>query len=767
MKANSSGESNAALKLLFSQFKSPILLLLIFAAILSACLGDVIDSVIMLVIIVCATLLSFSQEYRADASVKKLLELVETKIRVRRDGKDVDISIKDVKVGDIVLLEAGSSIAADGVVNASNGLLVNESALSGESALPEKRMGDELYAGTYVASGQGEMLVKVVGAETKFGKVADRLKNQRPEPEFHKGITRYGLMLMQFTFLMTMFILGANLYLGKPLVESFLFALALAVGLTPQLLPAVMSLTLAKGANVLASQNVIAKRLESIEDFGSMDVLCSDKTGTLTQGTVTVAGTYDPAGADSPEVLRLAALNAALASGYTNPIDKELAAHYQGEALPKCFACLPYDFARKRVAITVSTGKGYQVISKGALASILDCCPNVDRDQAQVLLEHESALGHRVIGIAIKNQATPEISEQDMTFAGIVSIEDPIRVDAQATVRTLNQLGVRLKMITGDNVLVANHVASLVGLTTTAIAGPQIAATTSEALVNLVEVNDVFAEIDPIQKERIIAATRKSGHVVGYIGDGINDAPALHAADVGISVASAAAVAKEAADIVLMKEGLAVIIDGIREGRRIFANTLKYVFITTSANFGNMVSMAVASLFLPFLPLLPKQILLNNLVTDIPAMAIAGDDVDDELTAKPRRWNVKILRTFMLVFGLQSSIFDLTSFAVLILVLHATAAQFRTFWFLESAISEVLILLVIRTRRPFFKSSPSKALIGLCVFVAVVVLATPWIPGIAFLGFTVLPTSFLMALVAILICYVGSAEMLKRRYLEI
>jgi len=765
-----SGERPAILAFL-SQFKSPMLVLLVFAATVSMTLGDVTDGATILTIILASSILSFFQERQAGSAVKELLKSIETKHEVLRDGASVRLPVEAIVEGDVVVLGAGSSIPADGLVLSSDAMLADESALTGESVPVEKGDGAPVFAGTHVQSGSGRMLVVAIGEATRIGAVAQHLRTARPEPQFHQGVRRYGYLLMEFTLVLTLAVFAVNVWLKKPVVDSFLFSIALAVGLTPQLLPAIMSVTLARGARQMADSKVIVKRLEAIEDFGSMNVLCSDKTGTLTQGMMTLSQAIGPSGAEDGDVLLMARLNALGSKGFENPIDAALldgAPPDFGAAHPT-LASLPYDFFRKRQSTLVDwNSPTVRLICKGAVVNVLDACDgSVDRSLIETRFQELSDAGLRVLAVAYRDfETVPEIDqtiEQGLVFAGLIAFEDPLRQDSVQTVRNLLDMGVGLKLITGDNRHVAAHIGNKVGLRTDpVVTGDAIARLTGPALQRLVKTADVFAEVDPVQKERIILALRKARFVVGYIGDGINDGPALHAADVGISVSSGVDVAKEAADFVMLEHGLAVICAGVVEGRKIFANTLKYVFITTSANFGNMFSMAAASLWLPFLPLLPKQILLNNFLTDIPAMSIAGDDVDRELTERPRRWDIAAVRKFMLVFGLHSSVFDLLTFAAMILWLRTAEHEFQTGWFVESAISELLILLVIRTRGAFFKSLPGKPLLAASCVCALIVAALPYSPLAPDLGLVKLPPALLGALGPILFVYASTAELLKR-----
>ncbi len=787
-------KQSTAFSLLLSQFTSPIVLILLFAAALSAFLGDPTDALIILAIVLASGLLGFWQERGAAGAVAKLLALVKIRARVRREGKETEIPVEEIVPGDIVILNAGDTIPGDSLLLESKDLFVDEAALTGETYPVEAKPGvlpadtplaqrtNMLYLGTHIVSGTGTAVVVRTGRETEFGQVSERLKVREPETEFERGIRRFGFLLMEVTLLLVFGIFAINVYFKRPVLESLLFALALAVGLTPQLLPAIISINLARGAKQMAQVKVIVKRLASIENFGSMNVLCSDKTGTLTEGLVRLRDALDINGKPSEKVMRYAYLNAAYESGFVNPIDEAIRSQQKFDLTG--FAKLdevPYDFIRKRLSILVAQDGAHFLITKGALTNVLDVCANVEtsegaavdiaavREKIQQCYQEYSGQGFRTLGIAYRDlgEATSitKESESGMTFLGLLLFFDPPKPNIVETIGELNRLGVSLKIITGDNRLVAANVAQQVGLKPAPIlTGPEIRQMSVEALVERANQVDVFAEVEPNQKERILLALRKGGNVVGYMGDGINDGSALHAADVGISVDSAVDVAKEAADIVLLEHDLGVLVQGVREGRITFANTLKYVFMATSANFGNMFSMAGASLFLPFLPLLPKQILLTNMLTDFPETTIATDNVDEEWIDKPRRWDISFIRNFMFVFGLVSSIFDYVTFGVLLWFLQATEEQFRTGWFVESVISASLIVLVIRTRRPFFQSRPGKQLLIATLAIVIVTLLLPVSPLAGLLEFTVLPVVFLPVLVGIVALYVATAEVAKRLF---
>lgn len=787
----------STIALFLDQFKSPITLILLFATGISALLRDWIDSLIILVIVFSSAVLSFIQEYNASNASEKLRSQIATKSDVVRDGKHLSIPAWQVVPGDIVLLSAGSLVPADGLVLEAKDFFVNQAALTGESLPVEKTPGlvsanagltgriNGVFMGTNVRSGSGRVLVVKTGKDAAFGQLASHLALRPPETEFERGIRRLGYLLSEIMLIMVLAIFFVNVFFHKPVLDSFLFSVALAVGLTPQLLPAIININLSKGSQAMAKQGVIVRRLESIENFGSMDVLCTDKTGTLTEGVVSLDAAKDSKGQPSDEVSLYAYLNASFQTGLPNPLDEAILARRQPEI--DSFTKLdeiPYDFTRKRLSVVVKESHAAQtdaplLITKGALENILSVCTRTTEDeqiqpidetrstQIHQLYTQWSEQGFRVLGVAIKEVTQqPSYSrndEVDMTFVGFLLFFDPPKAGVQETLEQLKQLGVRLKIITGDNKLVARHIAQAIGLDEISqLTGAELDNLRDEALWHAAEKTDIFAEIDPNQKERIILALKKNGHVVGYMGDGVNDAPSLHTADVGISVANAMDVAKEAADLVFLKQDLSVLKQGILLGRKTFANTLKYVFMATSANFGNMFSMAFASLFLPFLPMLPKQILLINFLTDLPEMAIARDRVDQLWVDSPRRWDIEFIRRFMLVFGPLSSMFDLLTFGILLWAMRADQVLFRTGWFIESVLSAAFVVFAVRTRLPFLRSKPSQAMLGITSLVAGTTLVLPYTPLAGLLGFAPLPLTYLLTIFGLIGLYFLSAELTKR-----
>jgi Mg2+-importing ATPase len=783
---------NPGILLFLSQFKSPITILLIIAALLSAALGDVPDTIIILGIVLISSLLGFWQERGAANAVRELLKLVQLHCDVLRDGQKKDVTVEGIVPGDIVLLSAGDIIPGDSLLIASQELFVDEAAFTGETFPVEKNAGvlpedtplakrsNVIFMGSHVTSGKATALVIYTGTQTEFGKISSGLASRAPETSFEKGIRKFGYMLMEITLILVFVIFAFNVFLHKPVLDSFLFSLALAVGLTPQLLPAIISVNLSTGARRMAKQQVIVKRLSSIENFGSMNILCSDKTGTITEGKVNLKDSLGIDGKHSDKVLYYAWMNASMQQGFTNPIDKAICSAYKGPANTFTVQTeIPYDFIRKRLTIQAVNEKENIAITKGALNIIIGICnrvetedgkiKSIDESKPAILQQYQqlSEAGYRTLGVAYKpadrEKDFTKADEKDMVFLGFITLFDPPKANVTATLKHLEDLGVKLKIITGDNALVAKSLALQIGIKEPKIiTGTELERMSNAALFHQASLTDVFAEIEPNQKERIIIVLKRAGHVVGFMGDGINDAPALHIADVGISVDTAVDVAKEAADIVLLSRDLGVLISGIIEGRKTFTNTMKYVFMSTSANFGNMFSMAGASLFLPFLPLLPKQILLTNLLTDFPEMAISTDTVDTVNIQSPQKWDLRFIRRFMIIFGLLSSVFDYLMFGLLLLVMHAKEKAFQTGWFIESVISAILIVLVVRTRLPFFKSLPGKYLCMATLFVLVLVLALPFTPLAGWFGFTPLPLSYYGWTLIIILFYLGSAELAKQ-----
>jgi Mg2+-importing ATPase len=638
--------------------------------------------------------------------------------------------------------------------------------------------------GSSVRSGTAQVLVAQTGVDTQFGAIASRLQQREPETDFQRGVRHFGSMLLRTMFLIVTFVLAINQLLGRPFVESMLFSVALAVGLSPELLPAIVTVTLSAGARHLARGGVIVRRLEALENFGSMTVLCTDKTGTITTGEVALAQAADADGRDSATVMRLAFLNAALETGIANPLDAALVVAGKSAKLDtsgvKKIDEIPYDFERRRLTIVVEQSAGRLLVTKGAFAEVLAICSSVaagessnkltpaKRKQLERFFTAKGKDGFRVLALATKAVETrPDYTvadERDLVFAGFLLFLDPPKESAGETLRNLRQAGIATKVISGDNRHVTAHVAKTVGLNPEAmLTGEQLSRMTDDALWHQAPRTDLFVEIEPQQKERIVRALQRAGHAVGYLGDGINDAPALHVADIGISVSDAVDVARESADIVLLQTDLGILCQGVEDGRRTFANTLKYISISISSNFGNMISMALVTPLLPFLPLLPKQILLNNFLGDMPALAISTDRVDPEQLLRPQRWDLSYLRWFMIVFGIAGSAFDLITIGILLLVLHADQQLFRAGWFTTSLLSQIIVLLVLRTGRRPWRSKPSSLLLAATALVSVVVLALPYFPPIASLfEFRPFRWDQILLFLAIAVAYLAATEALKR-----
>jgi P-type Mg2+ transporter len=785
----------SALRLLLRQFESPLVLVLIFAAVISLVLQQWVDSGIILAIVLASTLLGFFQEYRASAAVEELKQRLALTCHVMRDGVERTVPVSNIVPGDLILLSAGNLIPADGLVIEAEDFLVSEASMTGESFPVEKQPGtvkpdaalsartNAVFLGTSVQSGTAKVLAVETGRRTAFGAIAARLRTRQPETDFARGVRQFGYLLIRVMVVIVLFVLTANLLLGRPVIESLLFAVALAVGLSPELLPAIISVTLSAGARAMSRRGVIVRRLEAIENFGSMDILCTDKTGTLTEGTIVLNAALDAGGRPSDEVRRLAFLNAAFETGIENSLDAAIVAAGESAGLTTHGFVkideIPYDFRRRRLTIVVAED-GIQaqhlIVIKGAFSNVLDTCSLLERDAADTPLTSElrgeleavvrakCAEGFRVLAVATRRVAAKKHygrdDEKGMTFRGFLVLFDPPKLDAQRTIHDLAHLGVHIKVISGDNRYVTAHIAAAVGLNSRSmLSGEELEKLKDEALWHRAPRTDLFVEIAPQQKERIIRALQRTGHSVGYLGDGINDAPALHAADVGISVEKAVDVARESADIILLRSDLDVLRSGIEDGRRTFANTLKYISITTSANFGNMLSMALATPLLPFLPLAAKQILLNNFLSDVPSITISSDNVDPDRVSRPQRWHIKDIQRFMVVFGLISSVFDLVTFAVLLLVFHADQATFQTSWFVVSLLTELAVVLVLRTHKPALRSRPSRLLLWSTLAAVVATLAIPFLgPLSSLFGFVPLSVVQMGTVIAIVAGYIVATE---------
>jgi Mg2+-importing ATPase len=780
------------LRAFLSRFRNPLIIVLLCAAAVSALTQDPASFFIITTIVLLSVLIDFVQERRAEHAITKLRERVALRVTVLRDGEPHDLPAAQLVPGDVVVLCAGDLVPADCRLISSKDLYVNEALLTGESYPAEKTEnappGDRsapangVFMGTSVLSGSARALVVATGRSTQIGAIASSLRKEPPPTAFALGIRDFGMLILRFTTLLVLFVMLVNLLLQRPLLESFLFALALAVGLTPELLPMVVSVTLAHGAIRLSREQVIVKRLSAIHDLGSMDVLCSDKTGTLTEAHIRLVRELDIGGADSKSVLRWAHVNAAFETGLKSPLDNAILEREPIDLTDwRKVDEVPFDFERRRVSVLAEQGGHRFLVVKGAPEDVLKLSSRymsaaddhpVPLDEAAIehankTLEQLGSEGFRVLGVAWR-EVEPDrdhasiADETELTFAGFAAFLDPPKESARAALAALARLGVAVKIVTGDNENVTRHVCRELGMEVGGvISGGELETLSDEALIARLADTNLFCRVTPAQKARVIRALRRRGHVVGYLGDGINDAPSLHAADAGLSVEGAVDVAKEAASMILLRNDLNVLADGVREGRRTFANIMKYVMMGTSSNFGNMFSMAGGVLFLPFLPMLPVQVLLNNLLYDVSEIAIPLDNVDEQAIERPCHWNMQFVRDFMLVLGPVSSVFDFLTFALLLLIFRADEALFHTGWFVESLATQVLVIFVIRTPGSPLRSLPHPLLTGTSLAVVILAVALPFTPIGGWFGFVPLPMGFMLALAAMTACYLVVVEQVK------
>ena len=791
------GKQDKSLLLQFlARFKNPLVLILLVASAVSAFTGEATNFLIITGIVLLSVTLDFVQEVRANAAADKLRQSVSVRARVLRDGKEQEVSIVDVVPGDVVLLSAGDMIPADARVVEAHDFFVKQALLTGEAYPVEKRPAElpasatgideatnAVFMGTSVISGSARVWVVKTGTGTAIGEIADSLSRPAAPTSFEVGTRRFGMLIMRLTVLMVMFVLLVNAFFHKPWLESFLFAVALAVGLTPELLPMVISVTLSRGALRMAKLQMIVKRLASIQDLGSMDVLCTDKTGTLTEAKIRLERHVDAQGEESARVLELAYLNSFFETGLKSPLDDAILAHEHLDVSAwKKIDEVPFDFERRRVSVLVDNGKSRWLVVKGAADEIVELCTHYESqgagpqralDEAALVTVHgqSHALedeGFRVLGIAWREVALDHPhavvgDETEMVLAGFAAFLDPPKQSAGPALAALAEAGVAIKIVTGDSDRCTRHVCAQLKIPVTGLlTGKEIAQMDDYALRARVETANLFCRVNPSQKDRVILALKARGHVVGYLGDGINDAPSLHSADVGLSVDSAVDVAKEAADMILLKQDLNVLHAGVLEGRRTFGNIMKYIMMGTSSNFGNMFSMAGASLFLPFLPMLPTQILLNNILYDISEVPIPLDEVDAAEIARPRVLDLGFIRNFMLVIGPVSSVFDFLTFYILLAVLQADEKLFQTGWFVESLCTQVLVIFIIRTRGNPLKSRANPVLTATSLAVVAVAVLLPITPIGAHFGFVPPPARFYFILGAMVVVYLLAVELAKR-----
>jgi Mg2+-importing ATPase len=781
-------------------FLNPLVVILLFAGIVSAILGDRINASIIVAIIVLSNSLNFVQTYQSQNAVEKLRANVAPTATVLRDGLWIELPRRDLVPGDMIRLAAGDLVPADARLVQATDLHIQQAALTGES-LPVDKHADDLdvptesfaeahnsiFLGTSVVSGTGTALTIATGRATAFGDIAVRLASRAPETEFQRGIKGFSHLIMQTVFFLVLFIVLIGIIGRHQPLETLLFAIALAVGLTPEFLPMITTVTLGRGALRMAKQKVIVKHLESIQNFGSIDTLCSDKTGTLTSGETKLEGHLDLLGKESERVLLFGYLNSTYQTGIKSPLDEAILLHgtVDVSAYSKVGE-IPFDFERRCLSVVVRHENDTLLIIKGAPESVLKNCSayesNGERkpldgvsDEARTTYESRyrdlSAQGYRVLAVAYRTLPQQDVyrktNEQDLILCGFLTFADPPKADVAQVLQALKGDGVQVKIVTGDNELVTRHVCEQVGLESKRIVlGSELEQMTDPALAQVVEEVNIFARVSPAQKNRIILALKSRKHVVGYIGDGINDAPSLHAADVGISVSTAVDVAKDAADIILLEQSLQVLHNGILEGRKAFGNVIKYLLMGTSSNFGNMFSMAGAYVFLPFLPMLPTQILLNTFLYDLSQVTIPTDNVDVSYIKKPQRWDIGLFRNFMLIIGPISSIFDFLTFFILLRVFHAGAVLFHTGWFVESLATQTLVLFIIRTVGNPLRSRPSRPLTITTLLIVAIGILLPYSPLAGPLGFVPLPPLYFLFLAGMMVSYLLLVELVKRRLMR-
>jgi Mg2+-importing ATPase len=766
-------------------FANPLVVILLAASSISIVLGDRVGGAIIIAIVLLSVIVNFYVEFQARHAVEEIRKQVATTAAVLRDGRELELPIAELVPGDIVRLNAGDLVPADARLLDTKDLHVRESALTGESLPVDKGANDlpegqhsiadasnSIFLGTAVQTGMGTAVIVRTGKNTAFGEIAQRLAMRPPETEFGRGIRHFGLMITRVIMLLVLFVLLVNIILHRPFLESFLFSVALAVGMTPEMMPMIITITLAQGARRMARKKVLVKQLSAIEDFGSIEILC-DKTGTLTEGEIVLDRHVDVHGQDNEDVLRFVYLNSYFQAGIKSPLDDAILKHeHPAIAEYQKVDEIPFDFNRKRLSVVVHRGGEHLLITKGEAESVFGICGTVIIDggpqpfdesrkaRAAETFQKLSADGFRTLGVAVRKveqqDAYALAAEEEMTLAGFAAFLDPPKEGIPAVLEALKKNGVSVVIMTGDNQYVTQKVAHDVGLPTDRIVtGSQIDTMDDAALAYQAEHGAIFARVSPEQKNRVILGLKGRGHVVGYIGDGINDAPSLHTADVGISVMNGVDVAKDAAKIILLEKDLAVLNEGVIEGRRCFANIMKYIIMSTSSNFGNMFSMAAASLFLPFLPMLPTQILLNNFLYDTSQVAVPGDNVDPALLHRPKRWQIAFIRQFMIIIGPISSIYDFLTFGALLWIFHASKnpALFRTGWFVESLATQTLVVFVIRTAGNPFQSRPSGRLLVGVAAVSIAGATLPYTPLGVLLGFTALPLSLLGAISLLALTY--------------
>ena len=761
---------------------NPLAIVLLVASGLSALLGQTVDAALIATMVVLSVGINMLQTWRSQKAAERLRDRVAPTATVLRDGRWQELARRDIVPGDLVRLSAGDLVPADARLVEARDLHVHQAALTGESLPVEKEVASDpadtrgtVWLGTSVVSGTATAMVTATGAATQFGDLVSLLSEPPPETDFERGLRKFGMLITRTVLVLVLVLLAASLAMQRPAFESLLFAVALAVGLTPEFLPMITTVTLAQGASRMAEHHVIVKHLEAIQNLGSMDVFCSDKTGTLTVGEMRVEGSYDPAGRPSPRALALARINSRMETGIRSPLDVAiLAASPDGDddGWTKLDEA-PFDFERRRASIVAQRGGERLLVTKGAPESVCAVCTSTPEERARQAqwITRQGEKGMRLLAVATcaagERSAWTTRDEHDLRLEGFIAFSDPPLLEAKGTVEAMRRDGVEVKVLTGDEAAVARHVVEAVGLDPgVVVTGAEIDHMTDSALAQVAERTTIFARTSPAQKTRILLALKERGHVVGFMGDGINDAPSLHAADVGIAAPHAVDVAREAADMLLTERRLEVLHGGVLAGRRAFGNVTKYLLMGTSSNFGNMLSMAVASLLLPFLPMLPTQILLNNLLYDVSQLTIPTDRVDDAWLRKPHRSDVALVRRFMVFIGPISSLFDFLTFFVLLHVFRADEALFHTGWFVESLCTQTLVLFVIRTEERPWRSRPSGPLTASVLAVVAAGAILPATPLARLLGFVPLPATYFAFVALATIAYLALVEGAKRALLR-
>ncbi|HWQ65575.1 MAG TPA: magnesium-translocating P-type ATPase [Methanospirillum sp.] len=776
------------------QFTNPLVLILLFAAIISMAVHEITNAAIIITIILISVILDFFQRYKAESAAALLIKKIITRARVRRDGTEQEIAIGDLVPGDIISLTAGDMIPADARILRARDFFVNESSLTGEpypvpkndaladSDTPLAEAENYVFLGTSVISGTSEAIITKTGLSTEFGKIAKTLVERPPETDFEHGLKQFSYLMSKFVFTLVIIVFFVNALFKQDILNSLLFSVALAVGMTPELLPMILSLNMTKGAIAMSGKGAIVKHPESIQNFGSMDILCTDKTGTLTDNKIALMKHLDTEGNDSEKVLLFSYINSFFHAGLKNPLDEAIIA-FQVEdtnAYQKLDE-IPFDFIRRRTSVIVSGESGRLLITKGAPEETLAVCTSVekngliiplsdtDREEILHLYTNQSREGFRTLAVCFRTLTRDQDrytadDEKDMVILGLVTFIDPPKESAKESVALLAASGIELKILTGDDELVTQKTCELIGLPVKGVlSGKEIEHMDQETLSRVVGNVTIFSRITPVQKNLVMNSLKRNGHVVGFMGDGINDAPSIREADVGISVENAVDIAKESADIILLKNDLRILYEGVLEGRKTFGNTMKYILMGTSSNFGNMFSVAGASCFLGFLPMLPIQILLNNLLYDISESAIPTDHVDESYVKTPKKWDIEFIKKFILVFGPISSIFDFITFFILLFIFKADAAFFQTAWFIESICTQTLIIFVIRTRIvPFYASKPSRLLLASTLIIVAIACIIPFTVIGSVFGFVQLPFSFFAVLAGLIIGYLILVELTKK-----